>query len=1001
MKIKFTILLLLFVGIGQSVLSQKAISGTVTDEDGTPVLGATIRIENSNRGTQTDFDGNYSLSAAVGEVITVSYIGYVTQSVPIVEDRVVYNVTLVEDQAQLEEVVVVGYGKQRKEVLTSSVAQIDGEELAEETVLNATQALQGKAAGVQVIASDAPGAASTVLVRGLGTVQGGRQPLYVVDGVLTDNINNINTADIESVNVLKDAASLAIYGNRGANGVVIVTTKKGRSGEMQINFNFYSGFRSILNRVELANAEQYVTYSNEAALRDLRRDNDPSNDNDTGNFIPTDQQYDTNWLDEITRTGIIRDYYLSLAGGSEKINSFFSVGFNEEEGILLNNDFNRLTARSNVDYQISDKLTFSHKVGMQLATGSPQSYGLFTAAYKQAPIIPARREDGSFGSSIALNNVANPLIDASNAFKREKNKFFKLQGAFRLNYEILEALTFTSRFSVETEYGRFYNFRNRLGRFLADNPSNTESSFEGGVDNPARTRLTVTHTNTYRWFVDNFATYDTTFNDVHGVNLTVGITAEESQNELLSATRNNVPLDNNLNFSLFNGDEDETQLNTGFISPKDRLHSYLARLNYNYESKYLFGGSFRRDGSSRFQPGSRYGNFYAISGGWVITEEDFFDYRNLNRLKLRASYGQLGNQNVPLNIVTATTGAGGFYAFGPNQALQQGITITGTIQENLSWEVTEEVNIGLEYALFDYRLTGEIEAYQRVNTNAILEIELPDVVGFDPFNSSVGEVTNQGIEFSAQWTDEINEDLSYSVGGNFTYNENEISEVTNPFFNEQLGGFLNNGEYTKRIALGQPLGSFYLYEVEGIDDNGELVYRDNNENGVIDEGDRRYFGSYVPKYYGGINLSLKYKNFDFTTDLFYNFGNVVYNGKRAQRFGNENIEERIYNSRFTSGRSSTTTRRAFNEVPRASNYYLESGDFLRVNSVTLGYTLPENWVKYFDKIRIYATARNPLIFQAFSGFTPELPGDPLGSGGIELDAYPTLRSFYFGLNTSF
>ncbi|WGK64027.1 SusC/RagA family TonB-linked outer membrane protein [Croceiramulus getboli] len=981
--------------------AQKTITGTVTSADSTPIPGANVLIQGTTQGVQTDFDGKFSLEASVGDVLLVTYVGFNEKEVTVTDAQADYTIVLTEDISELNEVVVVGYGSQRKEVLTSSVSQVDGEEIAKETVLNASQALQGKAAGVQVIASDAPGQASNIVIRGLGTVQGGRDPLYVVDGVLTDNINNINTADIESINILKDAASLAIYGNRGANGVVIVTTKQAKEGVMTINANHFTGVRDILSKVEMARADQFVIYSNEAALRDLRTDNDPSNDNDFSNFLATNQPYDTDWLDAITRIGLIRDYYVSIAGGSEKVKSFFSVGFNDEEGILLNNDFNRLTVRSNVDYQISDKLSFSSKVGTQLASGTPQSFGLFTAAYKQAPIIPARTEDGVFGSSIGLNNVANPLIDATNEFKREKNRFFKVQGAFKLDYEIIEALTFTSRFSIETEYGRFYNFRNRLGRFLADNPSNTESSFEGGIDNPARTRLTVTHTNTYRWFLDNYFTYDKTFAEVHGLNLTVGITAEESRNEFLSATRNNVPLDNALNFNLNTGDEDTSQLNGGAISVQDRLYSYLARVNYDYDGKYLLGGSFRRDGSSRFQAGSRFGNFYAVSAGWVVTQESFFDDTVFDVLKLRASFGQLGNQNVPFNVVTATTGAGGFYAFGPNQDLQQGITITGTVQEDLSWEVTEETNLGLEYTLFDFRLSGEIEAYQRTNTNAILQIELPDVIGFDPFNSAVGEVENRGIEFSINWSDQIGEEFSYSIGGNFSYNENEITNATNPFFNEQIGGFINNGQYTKKIAVGQPLGSFFLYEVEGINDSGDLVYRDNNGNGIVDEGDRRYFGSYLPKYYGTVNLSMNYKNFDFSTTLFGNFGNQVYNGKKAQRFGNENIELTDFNNRYTSGRPSNTTPRASNDVPLSSNYYLESGDFVRMNSVTLGYTIPENTLKYFTKVRLYLSARNPLIWKKFSGFTPELPGAPLGTAGIELDAYPTLRSFYIGINSSF
>ncbi|WP_194766037.1 SusC/RagA family TonB-linked outer membrane protein [Tamlana sp. I1] len=982
------------------IFAQNSVSGKVTDEYDIPLPGANVTIDSRQKGTQTDFDGGFTLEVYPGDVITISYLGYIKQTIP-VGDKTKFIIKLKEDVSALSEVVVVGYGTQKKAILTSAVSQVKGEDLAKEPVLNAAQALQGKASGVLVMASDAPGQASTVIIRGLGTVQGGRDPLYVVDGVLTDNINNINSADIESLNVLKDAASLAIYGNRGANGVVMVTTKKGKSGKMVLNFDTYTGFRDILSRVEMANASQYVTYSNEALRRDYLTDNDPTNDDSTFGFIPTNQKYDTNWLDEITQQGLVSNYNLSASGGSDNVKAFFSAGFNEERGVLLNDEFNRLTLRSNVDYKISDKIDFSHNVGVQLASGSPQNYGLFTSAYKQAPIIPVRDENGAYGSSTSLNSVANPAVDAGNEFKKDKNKFFKIQGAFKLDYEIIEDLTFTSRFSIETEYGRFYAFRDRLGNFLAQNPFNTESSFEGDSENPAKTRLTVTHTNTYRWFLDNYFTYKKTFNEKHTLNATLGITSEENRSELLSATRNNVPLDPNLNFNLNTGDEDDTQLNSGALSVVDRLYSYIARVNYDYKDKYLLGGSFRRDGSSKFQKGQQFGNFYAVSAGWVVTEEKFMANSIFNILKLRASYGELGNQNVPLNVLAATTGSAGFYPFGQNQDLQQGITITGTIQEDLTWETTNEFDLGLEFTLLNYRLSGELDFYRRLNTNATLQIELPDIIGFDPFNSHVGEIENKGIEFALNWKDNIGEDFKYNVGFNVSYNENKITKVTNPFFSEQLGGFINNGQYTKKVAVGQPLGSFYLYDIEGIDDQGDFVYKDLNDDGVIDESDRAYFGSYLPKFFGGFNLGIQYKQFDFGVETFANVGNKVYNGKKAQRFGNENIELLNFNSRYTTGRPSNTTPRAFNNVPLSSTYYLEDGDFFRINNITAGYTIPMKNNSFFNTVRIYATAKNPFVFQKFTGFSPELSGDPLGNAGIELDAYPTLRSFYIGLNTSF
>lgn len=1000
MKLKL-LMVALFICV-QGVLAQKSITGTVMDANGSPLPGASVLVKGTSNGAQTDFDGKFSLEINTGDTLVVSYIGFVTKEV-IITSESIYTITLEEDVSQLDEVVVVGYGTQKKAILTSSVSQVKGEELTKDPVVNVTQALQGKAAGVQIIASDVPGQASTVIIRGLGTIQGGRNPLYVVDGVLTDNINNINSSDITSMNILKDAASLAIYGNRGANGVVIITTKKGRTGKMELSFDSFTGFRDILSRVDMVNASQFVTYSNEAALRDLLRDDDPTNDNDTSGFFSANQPYDTNWLDVITRTGRISNYNLSLSGGSEKIQAFFSAGFNEEEGILRDNDFNRLTLRSNVNYKISEKLNFSHNVSAQLSSATPADLGRFTTAYKQTPIVPVRDDQESFGSSAAFNNVGNPAIGST--FREIKERRLRLQGAFKLDYKIWEPLTFTSRFSVETEYRRFYNFEDRLGSFLAQNPTNLEANFEGGIENPARTRLTVEHGNNYRWFLDNYFTFEKTFNDTHTIKTTLGITAEESGGEFLRGVRNNVPLDTNLRFNLNTGDEDNTQLSAGALDVKNKLYSYIARVNYDYKNKYLFNASYRRDGSSRFQEGNRFGDFYAVSAGWVMSNESFMENSPFDLLKIRVSYGELGNQNVAFNVLTATTGAGGFYAFGPNQDLQQGITITGTVQEDLTWETTEEINAGIEFSLFDHRLNGEIDYYERTNTNATLELQLPDVFGFDPFNSHVGEVSNKGVEATLNWSNQVNDKFRYSVGGNFSYNKNELTKVTSPFFNEQRGGFIDNGQYTKQVAVGQPLGSFFLYEVAGIDDRGEFVYADLNNNGVTDEGDRRFFGSYIPKYFFGFNLNIEYNNFDFLLDTFGNVGNKVYNGKKAQRFGNENIERSVFNNRWTSGRPSNTGTIASNDVPLSSNYYLESGDYFRINNVVLGYTLPKNVSGFFDKIRVYASARNPIILKKFSGFTPELAGNdngnPLGTAGIELNAYPTLRSFYIGVNTSF
>lgn len=981
----------------QSVIAQQKVEGVIVDVNNTVLPGASIMIKGSTNGTQSDFDGNFAIKAKIGDILVIQYLGFKTKEYIINKVKDI-RIILEEEFGQLNEVVVVGYGTKKKSVLTSSVITIKGEELSKEPLLNATQALQGKASGVQIIASDAPGQASRVIIRGLGSVLGSDNPLYVVDGILTDNINNINTSDINSLNVLKDAAALAIYGNRASNGVVIITTKQGKAGKMEVKFDHFTGFRSILSNVEMANANEFITYSNEAIRRDLQRDDDPSNDFDTRDFILSGQSYDTNWLNQITQLGRISNYNLSLSGGSEKLKGFFSAGYNEEEGILIGNKFDRLTLRSNVIYDVNDKLKFTNSVNVQIANSIPKTYGAFTSAYKQAPIVAVFNENGDYGSSVGINNVSNPIKDLD--FQDEIQRYFKIQGSLKVDYKILESLTFTSAFSIEAEYAKFFNFEDRLGSFLAENPSNSEVLYYNGNSDRESTFLSVTNTNFYHWFLDNYITYNKEIGD-HSFNVTLGTSAEEDRSESLYGSAINVPADINLRYSLNNGDDDETRNSSGSVSAFKRLRSYFGRASYDYKGKYLFSTSFRRDGSSQFLDGFKFGNFYAVSAGWVVTGEDFMNDSFLNRLKLRVGYGELGNQNVPLQVITLSTGAGGFYPFGADQSLNQGTTVSSTLADNLTWEITKELNFGLEFTTLDYRLKGEIDYYIRDNTNAILQVQLPDIFGIDAYLDHIGEIRNSGIETSLSWSDDIGNDFKYSTRLNFAYNNNELTKITNPFFNESTGGDIGNGQYTKKVRVGQPIGSFYLYDVIGIDDTGEFVFDDVNGNGITDEGDRKFMGSFIPKYTIGFNIETQYKDFDFAVDTYASLGAKVYNGKKAQRFGNENIEASIFNNRWTSGRVSNTTPRAFNEVPLSSNYYLESADFLRINNITLGYTLPKKVAPFFSKLRVYATAKNPIIFKKFSGFTPELPGDALGSAGIELNAYPTLKSFFIGINTSF
>lgn len=989
MKINPLLLLMLIFFVSMSPLrAQEAgvISGTVTDALGAPLPGASVVVKGTSTGTQTDFDGNFWLQADRGAILEISYIGFKPGEVTLTGQQQI-NVRLQEDLAQLDEVVVVGYGVQRKADVTGAISSIKSEDILQQPALTATQSIQGRAAGVQITASAAPGASPTVYIRGLGTAFGGRDPLYVVDGILTSAIDNINPNDIVKIDVLKDASSLAIYGNRGANGVIIVTTRQGKSGKLQVNYDYWLGFRSVLSKVEMADARSYALYSNEAL--GIER-------------FSLEQPYNTDWFDEITRTGTFLNHNLSVSGGNENITAFFSAGYFEEEGILKGNDFNRLTLRSNTDFKITEKLKFTQQLSAAMTSVIPKPFSAFTNAYKQAPLVPVRYPSGPFEGSFGVssdevgsfNNVGNPVRDLY--YDTEKRKELRLQGTFTLNYEPVEWLNLTSRFGIQSGYVRSFNFTPNRELFLSGDPTRTVDDYNTEV-NPINT-LTVRKSDNYRWVLDNFITLQKSFAQ-HTFKLTLGTTAEELGGEYLSGTRENVPPDSDF-YSLNNGD-DGTDRTSNLRSTTIRLNSYFARLNYDFSSKYLLTATLRRDGSSQFQEGRRYGNFYSVGAGWVLSREDFLRDTSVSNLKLRASYGELGNQNVPLNVIIFNQGLN--YAFGLGQDVNQGATIDQVIDPELSWETTEELDIGLEYGFLNNRLTGEIDYYNRLNRDAILPVELPDSFGAAGTTlTPAGKVRNKGVEFTINWADTAG-DFGYSIGGNITFNNNELEEVTNSFFAENEGGSIGNGQVTKKVVEGQPLGSFWLWEVTGVDETGAFIYEDVNDDGDIDNDDRQYFGSYQPKTFFGVNVSLTYRSWDFNLDGFGNYGNVVYNGKKAQRFGGENVEQSIVDTRWTPTRMSNTEPAPGNMVPLSSTYFLESGDFFRINNITIGYTLPKDVLTFFSRFRIYATTQNPIISKKFSGFTPELPGDgnPLNSPGIELSAYPSVTSYIIGLNIHF
>ncbi|WP_433777770.1 SusC/RagA family TonB-linked outer membrane protein [Flavobacterium anhuiense] len=985
----------------------QAIKGKVVDSSGMGIPGAIIASADARATADADFDGNFTINAKPGDILKISMLGFDAVSVPATAAPMTITLKEAGDTA-LKEVVVIGYGTRKKVDNTTAISSIKAEEITKTKVLNASQAIQGKAAGVQVISSDLPGSTPSVVIRGLGTALGGRNPLYIVDGMQTENINNINSNDITSYEVLKDASALAIYGTRAANGVIIITTKKGKGDKVSVEIESFAGVREPLKKVKMAGSNKFAYYTNSALQ--------------TTTFSQ-DQPVNTDWFDAITRTGSYTQNNISVSGASENIKYFFSLGNYEEKAVLNGLDYGRTTFRNNNEYKISKKLTLNQNFSFTSTNSAPKPLSAFTAAYKQSPIVPVRFANGQYGVSrvgengfanttgSSFNNVGNPVAQLD--LYDEQQKSVTLQGGLKLDYEILPSLKFTSQFNGEYYTWKQYNFEDSENIWLAANPDKTAADFDQRVVNEKipYNLLTKGREEYFNWNLSNYLTFNKVFNQIHDVELTAGIeTSVRGPREKLTIIRKNANADSNY-WSL--KDVDYVANITSYkdeVFNETKLASYFGRFQYKLMDKYLLTGTIRRDGSSNFAKDYRWGTFPAFGAGWIISKESFMaDVKTINLLKLRGGWGKLGNQNVPLNRQGYSSGLNSYLG---GSILYEGTTITSQIDPSLSWEVTEESSLGLDFELLDNRLKGTFDLYNKKTDNVILNVQPYIASGITTASPAhVGEVSNKGYEISLRWDDKITDDLSYWIGGNFSNNKNELTGLKDIILSPIQGGSLGNGETTKFLnnsSVGQPLGSFFLYEYAGFDSaNGKMLYYKADGTKVTQDAlgtaDKKYVGSILPKSNYGVTLGLNYKNFDFSVDGYGTSGAKVYNGKKGQRFGGENIEDSLATDFWTINNSTASNPGAFNSTPVASTYYLESGDFFRINNITLGYKLPLDEKSFISYCRLYVNAINPFITQKFSGFSPELnaDGDPYKLQGVELDAYPTLRSFVIGANLKF
>ncbi|RIJ34474.1 SusC/RagA family TonB-linked outer membrane protein [Pontibacter oryzae] len=991
MKKNFLLLLMCLLTVHLS-FAQNTISvqGKVTDAStGQPLIGAGVMVQGTSTGTQTDATGNFTISAPANGTLSVSYLGYQSMQVPI-NNRNTVNIQLQVSDTELSQVVVVGYGVQEKRDVTGSIASVKGEELNKQASQNPVSSLQGKVAGVSITNNGQPGASPSVRIRGAGSVLGKVEPLYVVDGTIVSDLSFLNPNDIESMDVLKDASSASIYGVRAANGVILVTTKRGKSGAPRINYNGFVGVKKATNQLEMANAREYATLVNEKLGTEKVNPNAPS----------------TDWYDEVLRTASIHNHQVSVSGGSEKITYSLSGGYLNEEGIIKKNDYERITARLQTDAELSDNVKVGYNAIFYDFESNDAPGSVLYEAFVAPPVLPVFKANGNYGdpADIGLGNFANP--------RATLDRYNQISNGQRLVSNVFSELKFMNNFTFKTSLGLEYGISESRNYQAKD--SLTSVQFAN------RSLLVKARRKDNQWLWENTLTYSKTFGE-HDVTALIGTSAQEIKWERLEGRANDVPFDSESTLFLGLGDPETYGISN--TADKERFNSYFGRVNYSFRDRYLLTATLRRDASSKFPKDTRWENFPSVGLGWVVSEEPFMqDLAYLDFMKVRASYGKLGNAGIPTNVaqLTATISPRYTAVFGNPPMPYVGGSIVRTVPNILLWEGVDELDFGLELGFLNNRLTFEADWYRKQTNDALFDVPVLLSGGLQGENirGNFADFRNTGLELVANWSDDISNDFSYSIGGNVSFNKNEVVGLAggNTFL---LGGSLPIGRYFTTVSrLGDPIGSYYGYDVAGIFqtqqeiDNsaqpgaapGDFRYRDVNNDNVIDSRDRVLLGNPNPGVIYGINTSVTFKNFDFLLDI-QGVGDVdVYNANKGIRFGNENYTKDFFDNRWngpgTSNSYPSSKLSGSNLDP--NSWYVEDGSYIRIRNIQLGYTLQNDFVSKLkmQSVRFYVNAQNPVTWFSYKGFTPEIGGTPI-SAGIDRNVYPIAATYNFGVNVNF
>ncbi len=1012
LKLGFILLMTLFV---QNSFSQtNSVSGTVLDDLGVPLPGVTILVQGTDNGTTTDFDGNYIIEdVKQTDQLLYTYLGMTSQLVT-VGNKTRINITLKAEAEALDEIVVVGYGSTSTAKLITSVATVKSDEITQVAVSSVDQALQGRTPGVIVTNSGAPGSAPSVRIRGVGTVNT-NDPLYVIDGVPAGSLETLNPNDIESMSVLKDASSAAIYGSRAANGVVIITTKSGKNGKVNFNFNTYVGFQEVWNTYDLLNTEQYLAYGRD--LLGAAGTPVPPRFNDLGEF----EGVETDWQEALFRDALITKTDLSVSAGSEKSSVYFGLEYFEQEGTQLGTGFERISARVNSTFElgrlkIGENITIS-KIDRQNETPSGGRTQILHAL-RSAPYIPVfdpSNPTGFAGADLPDGQDAvNPVLLA--LVHKNEDENIKFLGSAYAELELAKGLSFKTSLGVDISYGT-----NR--QFIP--------SYTVGSNNTSGEGSSISQ-NRFAFIsplVNAQLLYDRKFGS-HSVNFVGGVERQDFEVSTLLGSGQNI-LTNDVEELI-----DTKDRNTESQRQEETLISYFGRVNYDFDAKYLVGFSYRRDGSSKFGPNNRWADFIGLSAGWRIGQEQFLKNVDwVSDLKLKASIGEVGNNNIDNYEFQSVINGDFFYSSGTGSNLQliQGSGVTQLANENIKWETTEMINLGISGAFFNNQLTFNAEYFFNETKDMLLRIPIPGSLGFDEGpRANVGNVENKGLEFELGFNQTIN-DFSWSINANISFVDNEVTRLSgsNPvIFGPEPTG---RADVVTRTEADEPLAYFYGWKVDGIfqegDDfsqqpgaqPGDIRFVDIEKDGIIDDKDKTNIGHFLPDFTYGFNASANYKNFDLTVFFQGTQGNEILNVTGIDLYGSD----RLFNTgtrvldRWTPTNTNTTEPRAIagdpNRNTRISDRYVEDGSYLRLKTLTLGYSLDQalldRMAKHIglNKLRMYVTGQNLLTFTDYEGLDPEIASDPQFNGqaaasltqGVDFGQYPQARAILFGIQAGF